>query len=293
MAGNGEADERQRAMALVGQLGSYAGLKRPMAGWVSPVFKTWIGRARAGHDLVEVAKSGMTGLIGRPALIEALHDLDAKLGADEEGSEHFALELERAKAQAALVAKEVERDFPLLHGLTCVWLWSALETLVEDLLVAALQNDDRLAASEELRDIRVPIAAAASGDREVLARTVYRELEVKKGAGFRAGVSRFEGLLNLLDLGGSVPEDHRRALYELSSVPNVILHRGSAIDVAFLDACPWFGAKVGEELRVQSWRLEGYSAACIGYVAMLMARFGDRYPPNAADLERAKEPTAG
>lgn len=44
--------------------------------------------------------------------------------------------LELTRQQAALARREVKRDFPLLHAHAVVAIWSALETVAEDALVA-------------------------------------------------------------------------------------------------------------------------------------------------------------
>lgn len=52
------------------------------------------------------------------------------------------------------------------------------------------------------------------------------------------GVARFETLLALVELSGAIDEEHRKGLFELQQVRNVIVHRAGIVDRRLREQCP-------------------------------------------------------
>ncbi len=242
----------------------------------------WRRRTKNVVDLIEVAGAGISMLVGAPALVEALNKLDHAPVEDLTRARHHEQREARAHEQAALAKREVEADFPLLHALGCAWLWTSLETLVEDVMVAVLANDPLAADADTIRDLRIPMSAAATGDKEHLALAAYQELELKRGSAFRSGVTRFEGLLGAVGLKGPIPTQVRNRVFELGQVRNVVLHRGGIADRAFVEACPSFGQETGKPLAITHDVFTLYVFATMHYAAIVESRLGIKYPREPA-----------
>jgi len=246
--------------------------------WAQVPLARWRTRTIDVLNLVDTAAHGMAILENTSVLLKAMFDPEMYVPEDEADAEHRAREVREVRSSSERAEREVQRGFPLLHVLGSVWVWASLEAMFEDLLLAVLENEPGLATEEGLRDLRVPWAVAAAGDQEMLARTVYRELELKRGSEFKSGVTRFEGLLSTVHLGGEIPGAVRQTVFELGQVRNVILHRGGIADQALADQCPWMDAPVGEELRISHHRFEEYVFEVMHYVAIVRDRISERYP---------------
>jgi hypothetical protein len=245
--------------------------------WAQVPLTRWRTRTIDVMNLVESAAHGMAVLENTSLLLEVMFDPATFSPESEADAAHRAREVREMRTSASRAEGEVRRGFPLLHVLGCVWTWASVEALLEDVLVAVLTNDPALADTEQLRDLRIPWAVAAAGDPEALARSVYREVELRRGSTFKGGVTRFEGLLSVVGLGGAVPSDVRKTVFELGQVRNVILHRGGIADRAFVDQCPWMNIAAGTELRISHHRFEEYVFAVMHYVAIVRSRVSDRY----------------
>lgn len=246
--------------------------------WAIRPLDLWRERTRNVMNLIEIAGRGIAMVRGAPTLIEALDSLERKEAETEEESRRREYRLATAREQASLAHSEVDADFPLLHALGCAWLWTSLETLVEDLMIAVLVSDPTTANLESVRDVRVPLAVAASGDRELLAWAAYQELELRNRSEFKSGVTRFEGLLDLVGLGGNIPEGVKKSVFELGHVRNIVLHRGGIVDRVFVQACPWTGQAVGEPLKIGHAQFTTFIYATMHYAAVIESRVGLKYP---------------
>jgi hypothetical protein len=113
------------------------------------------------------------------------------------------------------------------------------------------------------------------------------ELERELGTSLKQGVNRFEALLALFGLSGPIDDGTKKALFELSNVRHVIVHRRGVADKRFSDACPWMGLRPGDEVKVTSRQYERYLLAAVKYSVILRERLepylsGTRPPDKAA-----------
>ncbi len=97
------------------------------------------------------------------------------------------------------------------------------------------------------------------------------------GAELRAGVSRFEPLLELVGLGRPTEEDVKRSVFELSQVRHVLVHRAGHADARLVERCPWLGVNVGQRLHVTKERYAKYRDAVFEYVTHILNKLTEVY----------------
>lgn len=93
----------------------------------------------------------------------------------------------------------------------------------------------------------------------------------------RAGVTRFETLLQPLGLTGAFPEEGSKTLFELSQVRHVIMHRRGRADRRLIEACPWLGVAAGDRVRISHEMWQRYNAAVGEYVLELIQRVREAF----------------
>jgi len=178
-----------------------------------------------------------------------------------------------ARKTASDAQREVDRGFPLLHAHALVGLWSALEAAIEDISVAWLVAKPEILLRPEFSKIRVPIAEylffSVEDQMSYLTAEVQRDLKVE----FKQGVTRFEKVLDALDMGGTVPEKVRRAIYEAQQMRNCLAHRGKYADRRLVESCPWLKLEAGQELLITHKKFEYYLRAIQMYCLILLNRF--------------------
>jgi hypothetical protein len=213
-------------------------------------------------------------------------DLITVIWKGEPPAEEDQADLKESRKLAAASKKQLTAGMPLLHGLAVAWVWTSLETFVEEMAVELLRNRPEVANRDGLRDLKLPLSAAVSGDPEQLARAIYEELELKRGLAFKSGLTRFEGMFSALGVGGAVAEGVGKLVWELGQVRNVILHRGGVVDEQFASACPWTGMVSGQQLVVTRNRCLEYVLATTHYSNIIRSRLSLTFgPPGSTPVE--------
>jgi hypothetical protein len=215
--------------------------------------------ARDELRLVHMSSAAIADLRHADALVRAMfhaEDVLARLGEHEPVAEDREQRLEEARKRAEFAQQETERGFPLLHAHSLVGIWGALEVFVREMIVAWLLNVPEALASEELSNIKVPLALFERLSPPERMEALVDELDRHMHASLRAGVSRFEYLLKPLGLAGHVRSSRRRALHEMHQLRNAIVHARGIADRRLVEQCPQLGYRVGDPIRVT---LEGYT----------------------------------
>src|SRR5205823_5696069 len=104
----------------------------------------------------------------------------------------------------ALAHAESASDFRLLHGHSLVAIWGAVETLVFEVVAAWLLNRPDAIADPTIGDMKVPFGLFEQLSREDRIYAVTSELDRRRGD--RAGIQRFENVLDPVGLSGSYDE---------------------------------------------------------------------------------------
>ncbi len=184
--------------------------------------------------------------------------------------------------------EESKRGYPILTAQVAVALWGGLEALVEDLLVALITSRSEVYSLEPLGNVKVKLAIFELMDKEDRARYLLRELDTKS-AGSRNGVNAFEPLLDHFGLSGAVKEKTKEALFELSQVRNIIVHRLHLVDSRFHKECSRLGYKKGDRLIVNREQVNRYVDSIYDYTKTLSDRMGAKWPKKQApEIESSK-----
>lgn len=243
--------------------------------WALLILRRFVVQSSNLHDFVLLSMRGLSLVEGMPDLHRILASIDAD---GDVGVVPSAEETQRqqddAKRAADLAGHESSSGFPLLHGQAVVTLWSLLESFVRVLVASWLEHRPEAFSRSAVAALKVRV-----GDYQPLSRRERCEylaelLERDKAAGLRAGVGRFESVLECLGLEGEVPDRLRRDVLELAQVRNAIAHRGGLVDTQLVEACPWLGVAAGDELRVSHAMFRRYNDAGFAYCILVFMRVG-------------------
>lgn len=191
----------------------------------------------------------------------------------------------RAEEAAALLRPEVESGFPTVHAHALLGLCGALESYVEDVILAELLANPSHLSRPAFEKIKVPVSIlelpVAARNRRIL-----QEASRATSADLASGVTRHERMLKLVDLSGVVPERIRDAVFLTTEIRNVWAHRGGIADERFLDKCPKLGFPLGQKVAVQRPLFGRLMHGLTAYAWVIANRYLDRhrYPRLAADF---------
>jgi hypothetical protein len=207
---------------------------------------------KASDDLLHLSQLHFLSVRGLKALITSPDLLGFFTELDEPGEKPIVPQetLLRAKEEAALAKSEVEQKYPLLNAWAVVGLWSLLEALVHDFVARWLKHTKDVWQIDALSKVRVRIGEyerLSSYERSVyLAEILERELVSDKSA-FQV---RFETVFDAFGLGGSLPTELKKSIYELCQVRNAVVHQNATADRRLQKACPWLKIKPGKPIRI-------------------------------------------
>lgn len=188
--------------------------------------------------------------------------------------------LEKAKEEAAKVAAfavtQTSGGSPYLFSLCAVRLWALMEALVDELIVETMYDPTKCSDQDLLSRLKGPLvefrAASAEEQAEFLAETLKQAVD----APLKLGVGRFEAVLAPVGLGGQVDESVRKALFELSQIRNVIVHKSGRADRRIIEACPWLALTRGGDVVVTDKLFGKFLSASYWYLLELAGRKDER-----------------
>lgn len=216
-------------------------------------------------------------LVNMPAFVELLAVPMRATQSDKWKEEEHQAQLVKARETAAFAEAESKAGYPFLHEFVLVGLWGAMEAMVEDLMVALISNEPVLLRNEQLSKIKIPLADYEPLDKEQRMRFLVTELQRTLRTAQRQGINAFESLLDCIGLSGSVSEPAKKSFWEMHHLRNIIVHHRSQADRAFIDACPWFGFKIGERISITVENMNLYTTMLAGYALDMVYRMAKRF----------------
>jgi hypothetical protein len=219
------------------------------------------------HQVLHLSMQGISMVRSVPNAIRILAEVDGKLEEEETTSQ-----LKRAHAAAELAHREVEGGFPLLHAQASISLWAALEATIKTFLAKWLFQQPEAIQAKQLQNLKVHLGQYESLDRQDRCDYTVELLERDLEAPLKHGVDRFESLLQVIELSGPVEEEHKKTLFELQQVRNVLMHRRGIADKKLATACPWLKIEVGKPITLDHQAYGRYAKAVDGYLAILIRR---------------------
>lgn len=213
--------------------------------WVTTRFREFLAAQEELDRLLHLSMRSIAALRGLPAFAVALADVEGTT-LDPDNQQRVAA----LTKDAELAAREVDNGFPLLHAQAAVTIWGSLEYLVSDFVASWLANQPSAVQVEQVSKLKIRFGDFISLNEEERYYYLTDLLDRETQGNLRRGVDRFENLLEVFDLGGTVPEDTRKALWELFHVRNCLVHRRGLADRRLIQACPWLNLSAGELSRV-------------------------------------------
>lgn len=233
-------------------------------GWIPARIRQFAKFLSDSMGVYELAIGGIASAPARVGLVAALNAIHVET--EVAYDRHSDPEVARAEALAKIAQPEIEHKFPLLCKSASIVIWASLEGFIRSFLaewLARLPNAPPVPAIAELSIRYGDLCGAAGIERAYL---LISRLDEARRTKFRGGVDRFEGLLECFDLGGAAAAETKKALWELSNVRNVLVHRLDLADRKLIDACPWLGYAVGDMVRVTPSQMQVYFRAAIDYL---------------------------
>lgn len=174
--------------------------------------------------------------------------------------------INQAKELEDFSKSEIEHDFPYLHGIASIRLWSILEAMVDDLSVALLLFNPKCRDLNFVRQLKGPLVDFALGSESERARHLANLVKQEVKAPLKLGTGRFEAVLNELGVGGPVEPEVKCALLELSQIRHVIVHCNGKADLKLIESCPWLHLKEGQEVHINRGQFRKFNLATYWYI---------------------------
>jgi hypothetical protein len=195
--------------------------------WIGDFFVKRVDDLKEARLLTEAAMDGLNAVRMLPeAMQNPLFTTDEMRQRADERKDMIAL----IHLRAGIAKTEVENGFPRLFGQATVTLWGSLETLILDLAATILANDESIRREKSIRDVQIQVSlydAMTPAERNLY---IVNKLDERTSKLTGGGINRFEDLLRIFLLGGSVDEAIKDAIHEFSHVRNVIVHRRGRAD---------------------------------------------------------------
>lgn len=253
--------------------------KKKMPDWASALFSRYVKDMQRLRNLVELSERGIVMLHKVPDAVQVL----VKYERDNSSTDQDTLK--HSKMIAKLARREMKTGFTLLHSWAIVGMWAHLESVVRTLVQEWLKHKPSSWRVEPIGRLKIKLGEYESIPRAERYLFVAEQLERELAIGLRSGVTKFEAILEPFGLSGDVPDNLRRAIYELGQVRNLIVHRSSRVDKQFVAACPWLDQTIGKELSVTTPAFMRYAFAAIFYTVILKRRVGEKY---GVDMSKAR-----
>ena len=228
-------------------------------------------------EIIDVTKIGLKATKKLPDILDLLIKAH---GSDGEHNDF----LKRTSNLAITANLEVENDFPFMHSQGAIMFYSHLESSIKRLIICIFSNSD-IIKIKELSSLKIGLSEYMSLDESERLDYLFAQFEKSTTTGIQYGVTRFEKLLQPLNLSGPVQEEISKPIFELSQVRNNLLHRNGIADSHLIKSCPWLNYRVGDKIIITSNRYSIYLDSMLNYLILLAVRIGRKREMDVSDME--------
>jgi hypothetical protein len=239
--------------------------------WYTDPFNRFLAFIQEADRVLKLSVKGISQISHQMPLLEALDNL-ARVRAEQAMKPFQPKNFESAKEEAEFARQEIEKEFPLLHAHALVSIWSAMEALFEDVLVAHIIHRPEILKEEVFQKTRIPLATYEQLNQEDKARLLVYELQRTLSSEQRLGLDCFEALLKVVGLAGRVEDGIRRDIYEIQQLRHTIVHRASLADRKLIEACPWLKLMPGERIMISHEHYRRFMEAVNKYIILVIER---------------------
>ncbi len=234
------------------------------------------------HTLLHLCMDGLNLVSKFPIIAEINEEIQQHIETTSlEAEEH--LTIDQSKNRAAMALQEIESDFALLHANSLVTLWSSLDSLIDDIIIAWIENNHDIIKGPSFEKIKISISDYESMNNIERMSFLLRELSRSVNADIKVGAGKFEKLLEAIGLGGSIDEKLRRDLFEMSQIRNAIVHCGGTVDQILKNNCPWIKWQVLETIKLNHNDYIKYYKAVHVYLYIIINRIRVHFHMSQAD----------
>ena len=254
---------------------------RKLPEWITNHFKESLNSHELLMQITDISAHGISVLRGMPKIVKVLADV-----AGNSDQPDTMKKLARAQKAAELASTEVEKDFPVLHGLAVVAIWSWMEHFVKGFVALWLMHRRDALDVPAVQKLRVRLGEYLRLQKAEQAQFLVELLEQEIASSLKSGASRFESLLQPFGLSFQLPEDCGETLFELQQIRNAIAHRNGRADRRLRSDCPWLKLKINQPVLVSRKMLDTYSEAAGKFLLALLYQVGDVYSVDLRPPER-------
>jgi len=254
---------------------------RKLPEWITDHFNESLNSHALLMQITGISARGISVLLGIPKVVKVLADVNGNTDQPD-----TVKQLERAQKEAELASTEVEKDFPVLHGLAVVALWSWMEHFVKGFVALWLTHRRDALDVQAVQKLRVRLGEYLQLRKAEQAQFLVELLEQELASPLKRGASRFESLLQPFGLSFQLPDGCGQTLFELQQVRNAIAHRSGRADRRLRSACPWLKLKINQPVLVSRKMLNAYSEAASKFLLCFLYRVGDVYSVDLRTTER-------
>jgi hypothetical protein len=261
---------------------------RKLPEWITDHFKESLDSHELLMQITEISSRGIGVLRGMPTIVKVLADVEGN-------SDHpdSVKKFERAQREAALASTEVDKDFPVLHGLAVVGLWSWMEHFVKGFVALWLTHRRDALEVTAVQKLRVKLGEYLQLQKAEQAQFLVELLEQELASPLKRGATRFESLLQPFGLSFQLPGGCAQTLFELQQVRNVIAHRNGRTDRRLRSDCPWLKLKINQPILISRNMLQAYSGAAAEFLLSFLYRVGDIYNVDLRPTKREASNPSG
>lgn len=254
---------------------------RKLPEWITDHFKESLNSHELLMQITDISARGISVLRGMPKIVKVLADVEGN-------SDHpdSVKKLDRAQKEAELASTEVEKDFPVLHGLAVVALWSWMEHFVKGFVALWLTHRRDALDVPAVQKLRVRLGEYLQLQKAEQAQFLVELLEQELASSLKRGATRFESLLQPFGLSFQLPDGCGETLFELQQIRNAIAHRNGRADRRLRSDCPWLKLKINQPVLVSRKMLHTYSGAAGEFLVAFLYRVGDVYSVDLRPTER-------
>lgn len=248
---------------------------RKIPEWVTDHFEQSVAANETLFRIIHLSEKGIGVIRSMPNAVKVLAKVH---GASDDPS--TKQKIEHAEREAQLAQSEIDSDFPVLHGLAVVALWSWLEHFVKGFVALwILHRKDALTATA-VQKLKVKLGDYLQLQKHEQANYLVDLLEQDLASPLKRGVTRFESILEPFSLSGSIPDGYAQTLFELQQIRNVIAHRNGRVDRRLKSECPWLKLRLNQPVAITEEMLNKYAEASGTYLVTILYRVGDVYGQN-------------
>ena len=264
--------------------------KKKVPKWAIQPFNRCLNFLKEIDSLLVLSIRGIGGLRGVYALSKAIQEVDTlKCGHEDKKSEITDVKLKDMKIISQLAESETKKGFPVLITHALISLWSTLEILIDDLVVAWLSNKPELLHHDRLAKVKIRLAMFLKLSEEDRILFLAEEIKRHHGVVYKKGIEGFEEILSYLTLTGAVNVSTKQKLIELKEIRNVYIHRGGNIDHRAIEMCKWMKWKKRQKVEIDFKGYRKYYETVCKYALCLVNRMRKYFGVKAYKVGKRNE----